>query len=313
METLSNHPELSSLSHSERIITEAFQACESQIRELLSEHLKISKRWHAHEILPWGEGRDFGEEPWSQEQSPLSPEMATAFETHLLTEDNLPSYHSQIAKYVPAGSALAEWNGIWTSEEGLHSIVMRDYAHLMRVIDPVRLENNRLAIMREGFNRSFANPLELFAYTSMQELATRVSHLKLGQRAGEPVLLKLMVLISKDENFHYIFYRSIVKMMLEFVPDLMLPAILKQLLSFQMPGVGMSDFYERHTIAADLGIYGALEHRDLVIKPVLQFWDVEKLRNLRPETERVRERILRIPLLMDRLVEKQANLKRLSH
>lgn len=286
-------------------ISEILTACDPMIRRLLDDHQRLSTRWMPHEFVPWGRGRDFLETPWHSDQSPLDPEVVTAFETNLLTEDNLPYYHAQIAKIVDPGSALADWNRIWTSEEAGHSIVMRDYAHLMRIMDPVRLEQNRLQVMQIGFHRHFGDPLEVFAYTAVQELATRISHTKLGQKAGEPILLKLMSLISRDENFHYIFYRSLVKIVLEMNPDLMLPAIAKQLYSFEMPGAGLSDFDERTANSATLGIYGALEHRDLVIKPVLSHWEIDQLTGLSPEAERARERILRIPKILDRVIERQ--------
>lgn len=286
-------------------ISEVLRCHDLEVRQLIEEHQTLSRRWFAHEILPWGEGRDFRKEPWRPEDSPLSPEMALAFETNLLTEDNLPYYHAQISRLLDENSALVEWNHLWTAEEGLHSIVMRDYAHLMRILDPEKLEKNRMQITRAGFDRHFTNLLDLFAYTSIQELATRVSHQKLGQKSQEPILQKLMALISKDENFHYIFYRALVKMMIQTIPELMLPALLRQLMSFHMPGVGLEDFPARESVAAKLGIFGAQEHRDLVVKPALSYWSIEHLSDLSPETEKVREKILRVPRILDRLVGRQ--------
>jgi len=286
-------------------IDEILAACEPQIRQLLEDHKALSRRWFSHEILPWGRGRSFVDEPWNPDQSPLDPQIVLAFETNLLTEDNLPYYHAHIASVVGEGSSLAEWNRIWTSEEGAHAVVMRDYAHLMRIIDPVRLETKRLEIMRLGFHRDFADPLELFSYTAFQEAATRVSHLKLGQKAGEPQLAKLMSLISRDENFHYIFYRSLVKIVMNEAPELVLPAIMKQLYSFAMPGTELKDFEEREDNESRLGIYGALEHRDLVVKPTLTYWGIEQLTNLPAEAARAQERILKAVRVLDRVVERQ--------
>src|SRR3954451_3534417 len=63
----------------------------------LDRHLAAAKEWMPHEYVPWGEGRDFVTDPWEIEQSKLSPVARTAFEVNLLTEDNLPSYHFEIA------------------------------------------------------------------------------------------------------------------------------------------------------------------------------------------------------------------------
>jgi acyl-[acyl-carrier-protein] desaturase len=284
---------------------EALRAIEPQVAALLKEHRARSVRWMPHEVVPWGRGVDFIEKPWSEEQCSLRPEVALALETNLLTEDNLPYFHFAIASRLEPGGIWQEWSRLWTAEEATHAAAMRDYLHLMRVVDPAKLERNRLQFMQQGFDREFSNPLEIFAYTSAQELATRVSHQRTGQRADEPVILKLMNLISRDENFHYLFYRGIVEELLEIVPELMLPAIQRQLYSFEMPGTKMDRFELRMASIANAGIYGAREHRDCVIKPVLNFWEIDKITGLTPETQKIQERILKLEKLLDRLVERQ--------
>lgn len=286
-------------------IKEVLKAIEPQVKQLLANHREKSKRWYPHEIVPWGRGQDFIEVPWREEQASLRPEIVLALETNLLTEDNLPYYHAQIQDMMDPGSIWQDWNRLWTTEEANHAVAMRDYLYLMRVMDPKKIEDNRLAVMEGGWDRDFADPLEIFAYTSAQELATRISHLRTGQRADEPIILKLLTLISRDENFHHIFYRSVVKAVLEFTPELMLPALMKQLYSFEMPGSAMSNFELRQAMISDAGIYGVREHRDLVMMPLLRYWDIDKLCGLSPESRKIQERILRLEKVLDRMVEKQ--------
>ena len=40
---------------------------------------------------------------------------------NLLTEDNLPSYHREIAPRFGRDGAWGQWVGQWTAEEGRHS------------------------------------------------------------------------------------------------------------------------------------------------------------------------------------------------
>jgi len=287
------------------VIIEVMKAIEPQVEGLLADHLEKSRRWYPHEVVPWGEGVDYIEKPWKEEQNSLRPEVVLALETNLLTEDNLPFYHAQIAAVVDRDSVWGEWNRLWTAEEGGHAAAMRDYLFLMRVMDPVLIEQNRLAYMRQGFQRDFADPLEVFAYTSAQELATRISHLRAGQKADEPIILKILQLISRDENFHYIFYRSVVKEILAIAPELMLPAIVNQFYSFEMPGSNMSGFELRLATIANEGIYGAREHRDLVIMPVINYWKISELTGLSPESQKAQERILKLEKILDRMVERQ--------
>ncbi len=286
-------------------MTEALQAVEPEVQRLLNEHRATSRRWYPHEIIPWGRGKDFNEIPWDPEQNTLRPEVVVALETNLLTEDNLPYYHAKLEQTLTLGGPFKEWTQLWTSEEDNHATCIRDYLHLMRVMDPREIEENRLKMVQAGFERHFADPFEIFAYTAAQELATRISHLRAGQRADEPIILKILTLIARDENFHFVFYRSVAKALIEVAPELMLIAIANQLYSFEMPGTGMTNFELRKATIADAGIYGAREHRDMVIAPLLRYWDLDKLTGLSPEAEKTRDRILRLENVLTRMVERQ--------
>ena len=302
------------LSDSEKIHLDAclvaVAAIEHQVEQLLADHRKNSRRWYPHEIVPWGLGKDFNEIPWDAAQSPVRPDIVVALETNLLTEDNLPYYHSRIETMVEANSVWSEWNRLWTSEEAAHAQTIRDYLHLMRVMDPKVMEDNRRIIMQSGFDRTFSDPMELFAYTATQELATRISHLRAGQKADEPIALRIFSTIARDENFHFIFYRGVVKALLDIVPELMLPAIMNQFYSFSMPGTGMSNYELRQAIIADAGIYGTREHRDMVILPLIKYWDIAGIKNLSSGLQKIQSRILRIEQVLDRMVERQDRAQR---
>ena len=73
---------------------------EPVVADNLDRHLSLAQEWHPHDYIPWSQGRDFaflGGEDWSPEQSRLSETAKAAMITNLLTEDNLPSYHREIA------------------------------------------------------------------------------------------------------------------------------------------------------------------------------------------------------------------------
>ena len=284
---------------------DALTSVEPQVRELLEDHRRNSRRWYPHEVLPWGRGQDYREVPWSKEHSPLRPECVIAVETNLLTEDNLPYYHSHLERFLDHSGVWKEWNRLWTAEEAKHGETLRDYLYLLRVMDPVQIEDHRYGIMEQGWDRAFGDPLELFAYTAAQELATRISHLRTGQRCDEEVALKLLTHIARDENFHFVFYRGVCRAVLQVAPDLMLPAIMKQLYSFEMPGAGMDSFELRQLTIANAGIYGVREHRDQVVLPLLKFWDIDGLTDLSPAAAKAQERILKLEKVLTRMVEKQ--------
>ena len=100
-----------------------------------------------------------------------------------MTEDNLPSYHREIATRFSRDGAWGTWVGRWTAEEGRHAIAIRDYLVVTRGVDPIALEQSRMEHMQAGYDSGDKTTLQALAYVSFQELATRVSH----RNTGRPV------------------------------------------------------------------------------------------------------------------------------
>jgi len=224
---------------------ELLDAVNDDVLRLMDEHKARRQHWYAHEIVPWERGRSFRQEPWDESQCTISPEARTSLVLNLLTEDNLPYYHSEIEAHIGDNTALKEWNHLWTAEEGQHAIALRSYLLTSRNADPIELENDRLATMTNGYHSGATNPVNVFVYTSAQELATRVSHRNAGKITDDPVAYELMSRIAADENHHFMFYRGVVKAMLAQAPEVTLQAILDELERFQMPGVAMPNFMRR--------------------------------------------------------------------
>jgi acyl-[acyl-carrier-protein] desaturase len=258
----------------------------------LDRHLSMAQEWHPHDYIPWSEGRDFaflGGEDWAPEQSRLSETAKAAMITNLLTEDNLPSYHREIATRFGRDGAWGTWVGRWTAEENRHGIAMRDYLVVTRGVDPVELERARMDYMTSGYDSGDKTALEAVAYVSFQELATRVSHRNTGKVTHDPVADKMLARISKDENLHMVFYRNIVAAALDIAPDATMRAIADEVIGFEMPGATMAGFRRNSTIIAKAGIYDLRLHHDDVIMPVLRHWDVFDRTGLGPTGEQARE------------------------
>jgi acyl-[acyl-carrier-protein] desaturase len=116
----------------------------------LNRHLEKAKPWNPHDYVPWSRGRDFallGGQDWTPEDSQLDEVSKAAMIVNLLTEDNLPSYHREIAVRFGSDGAWGQWVGQWTAEEGRHSIALRDYLIVTRGVDPVALERGRMVHM----------------------------------------------------------------------------------------------------------------------------------------------------------------------
>ena len=267
---------------------------EPVVAENLDRHLASAKEWHPHDYVPWDEGRNFaflGGEDWSPEQSRLDGTAKAAMFVNLLTEDNLPSYHREIATRFGRDGAWGTWVGRWTAEEGRHGVALRDYLVVTRGVDPVALERARVDYMTTGYDSGDKTALEAVAYVSFQELATRVSHRNTGRASGDPIADKLLARIATDENLHMIFYRNIVTAAFDINPDEMMKAVATEVMNFEMPGANMANFRKNSIIIARAGIYDLRLHYDEVVSPILRTWKVFERTDLGPEGEKAREEL----------------------
>ena len=190
----------------------------------LNRHIKVAKEWFPHDYVPWSDGRNYdglmGGEPWSPDDAPISDVARSALIVNLLTEDNLPSYHHEIAIIFGRDDAWGEWVHRWTAEEGRHSVAMRDYMSVKRLVDPVDLERHRMSHMSTGYESQHSGDMmRSLAYVSFQELATRISHRNTGTYTNDPLCEQLLQRIAADENLHMIFYRNLLKGALDLSPD----------------------------------------------------------------------------------------------
>jgi acyl-[acyl-carrier-protein] desaturase len=263
-------------------------ALEEVVERELNRHLGVAKAWLPHEYVPWARGRDFDGpqegEPWAVEQSPLTEVGRVALVVNLLTEDNLPSYHHEIATLFGRDGAWGTWVHQWTAEEARHSMVMRDYLLTSRAVDPVALERARMTHMQHGFvsdNRH--SPLHTVAYVAFQELATRISHRNAGRASGDPVCDRMLAQVAADENLHMLFYRNLLKAALEIAPDQAMRAITEVVSGFRMPGHGMPGFERAAAQIALGGVYNLRIHHDDVLQPVLRRLKVLDATGLGPE------------------------------
>ncbi|MDJ0344295.1 acyl-ACP desaturase [Streptomyces sp. H10-C2] len=271
-------------------------ALEEVVETELNRHLGVAKEWMPHEYVPWSDGRNFdgimGGDAWAPEQSKVTEIGRIALVVNLLTEDNLPSYHHEIASLFGRDGAWGTWVHRWTAEEGRHAIVMRDYLLTSRAVDPVELERFRMVHMEEGFESDNRHSmLHSVAYVAFQELATRVSHRNTGHQSGDPVCDRMLARIATDENLHMVFYRNLLAAALQLAPDLTMQAIRDVVVQFRMPGHGMPGFERMAARMAIGGIYNLRIHHDDVLQPVLRHLKVLEIAGLGPDGVRAQEEL----------------------
>lgn len=279
---------------------ELIKSVEPTIETLMAEHRERREHWYFHELIDWDQGRSFKDAPWDPAEATLSPEVRTAFVLNLLTEDNLPYYTALFGAYFDEDAAMSRWSRLWTAEEGQHAIAMRSYLLTSRNCDPRLLEEDRMATMEGGWNPGFATPIDMFCYTSAQELATRISHRNAGVKSDCETAHALMAKIARDENYHFLFYRGVTTELLAKDPDTVLPALNRVLQNFSMPGTGIPGFARRALEMARIGIYNQRIHAESIVDPLVRFWKIGEITGLSAEASQAQDEIMAIsPALIE--------------
>jgi len=276
--------------------TQLLLELEPVVEENLNRHLGVAKEWFPHEYVPWSDGRNYdgplNGDAWKPDDSPMSDVARSSLIVNLLTEDNLPSYHHEIANLFGRDAAWGSWVHRWTAEEGRHGIAIRDYLLTTRAVDPVELERLRMDHMSIGYQSAHHDDLvRSLAYVSFQELATRVSHRNTGKLTDDPVADQLLGRVAADENLHMVFYRNLLGAALELSPDQAMRAITDVVTTFAMPGTDIAGFQRKAVEMAIAGVYDLRQHKDDVVAPVLRYWKVFEVEGLSAEGEQARQEL----------------------
>ncbi len=273
---------------------------EPVVEDLLNRHLSMFKEWNPHDYVPWSDGKNFyalDGQDWEPGQSRLPDVAQVAMVQNLLTEDNLPSYHREIAMNFSVDGPWGQWINRWTAEEARHSTALRDYLVVTRAVDPVALEKLRMEQMTRGFSPGQNQQGDMFAeslfdsvmYVSFQELATRVSHRNTGKASQDPIAEQLMARVSHDENLHMIFYRDVSAAGLDIAPNQAMKSVHRILRNFKMPGYTVPEFRRKAVIIAVGGVYDPRIHLDEVVMPVLRKWRIFEREDFTGEAARMRD------------------------
>src|SRR6202165_86743 len=268
----------------------------------ITRHMSMRKDWNPHDYIPWSDGKNYyalGGQDWDPEQSKLSEVARVSMLQNLLTEDNLPSYHREIAMSFSMDGAWGQWVNRWTVEENRHGIALRDYLVVTRAVDPQALEHARITHVTAGFSpgqqgQRAIRPesmLDALSYVTFQELPPRVSHRNTGKACAEPVADELLKRVAADENLHMIFYRRLAAAALDISPDQAMESIWRIVVNFQMPGYSIPDFRRNAVKIAVGGIYDLRQHLDDVVMPVLRNWRIFERDDFKGEGARRRDEL----------------------
>jgi acyl-[acyl-carrier-protein] desaturase len=197
-------------------------------------------------------------------------------------------------------------------EENRHAMVMRDWVHVSRCIDPTLLEEGRRVQMRKGEVPHPDTFADMITYVSLQERATQIAHRNTGAKLpkDDKIGRNVLALIAGDETKHYLFYRDLALAGFAIDPSTMMIAAAKQVSAFAMPGTGIPAFTRHAVRISREGIYGLGQFLKDVLDPVLGMWDIEHLAGLSAEAEKARlnleTAVKKITETVERLTQKAA-------
>jgi acyl-[acyl-carrier-protein] desaturase len=284
--------------------------------QLLERHVRTCKSWYPHEAVPWSLGRDFTpEDPWGADDFALPDAVRSALFVNVLTEDNLPYYYETINRMFGGTGVWREWSHRWVAEEMRHAQVIRDFLLVTRAIDPIALEDARMAQVTGGVVPEPGSPFDGFAYVALQELATRISHWNTGKllldaapdhpaaQAGTTIMKRVGV----DENFHHVFYRDLMSAAIELDPSEAVQAIARQVIGFAMPGVGIPGFAAHAAAIAKARVYDLGIHLEQILVPVVvNHWGLAEITGLDAEAEQARDGLLSHLARLQKVVARMA-------
>lgn len=304
---------------------EVMQAIEPQVQGFMNDFLiPIDEIWQPTDFLPDSENETFFDDVHQirEEAKELGYDFWVTLVADTITEEALPTYESWlmdvegINQHAENKNGWSKWVRAWTAEENRHGDVLNKYLYLSGRVNMREMEITTQHLIADGFDiGTDRDPYKNFVYTTFQELATNISHKRVGQMAkkkGNTLLGKMCTIIAGDEMRHHLAYREFVKtifgqdpggMVLAFA-DMMKKKIVMPAHFLRESGGSIGEAFETFSNCAQrLGVYTAEDYVD-ILRKLNTYWDLESLRALSDEAEKARDYLVKLPERLQRISER---------
>jgi acyl-[acyl-carrier-protein] desaturase len=287
------------------------------IEFLLDRHIATSKKWNPHEYIPWERGSRLATEGFLYGENSIPDNLKSSFIINLLTEDSLPWYSRTLSEVFGRESVVGEWIHRWTAEEARHSYVLRSYITLSGIMDPVKLEQDRIAfvstgrvpeLVRDKITNDYLDGYgvcQSFAYTTIQELSARSSYFNMAQQLDDKAGYEILKRVLTDENYHFLFYRDAVMEILKIDPSSMMVSLSKVIMQFEMPGVGAPGYAQHARNISDSGIYSIRSYYEDVLMPILKHWNIFNITGLNSMAEQSRDDLIKFLTRLKKIIQRK--------
>ena len=241
---------------------------EPVIEQRLERHLRTAQRWDPSAYVR-------PELYWGQRRSSLTETAKAALITTLLTHNNT-ALADPARELSTSSPAWAEWSAVWSDEKRAHADAIQRYLVDTRSVDSVALDRARVQCTTIGIESSMEgdNFLRSIVHSTIDVMATMVSHRNTAVECADPVAEHLLERIVADQARHVAFFSDVVEEALKFAPAETLKAITEVLMNFQLPGSGLVGFERSAMLLARDGIYDLRQHLDDVLLPAVRMWRI---------------------------------------
>lgn len=301
------------------------QSIEHKVEGFMDDYLvPIEKIWQPTDFLPNSQSDTFFDEVEQirEEAKELGYDFWVTMVADTITEEALPTYESWlmdvegINQHEGKPNGWSKWVRQWTAEENRHGDVLNKYLYLSGRVNMREVEISTQHLIADGFDiGTDRDPYKNFVYTTFQELATNISHKRVGQMAkkkGNTLLGKMCTIIAGDEMRHHLAYREFVKTIFEQDPsgmmlafsDMMKKKIVMPAHFLRESGESIGTAFENFsTCAQRLGVYTAQDYID-ILKKLNSYWDLENIRGLNDTADKARDYLLKLPARLQRISER---------
>ncbi|WP_394748292.1 acyl-ACP desaturase [Spongiimicrobium salis] len=305
---------------------EVMRAIEDRVEGYMDAYLiPIEDIWQPTDFLPDSQQDGFLDAVHQirEEAKELGYDFWVTLVGDTITEEALPTYESWLMDVEGIDqhgenrkTGWAKWVRNWTAEENRHGDVLNKYLYLSGRVNMKEIEKTTQYLISDGFDiGTDRDPYKNFVYTSFQELATNISHKRVGlmaKKKGNALLAKMCNIIAGDEMRHHLAYREFVKTIFDHDPSQMMLAFADMMKKkIVMPahflresgGTIGSAFENFSNCAQRLGVYTADDYIE-ILKKLNAYWEIGSLRSLSDEAERARDYLMKLPARLTRISER---------
>lgn len=240
-------------------------ALEKAIPEIRDEHVADAVAWLPHDLVPWEEGRNFaflGGDDWVPGEAKDTEQVRAALLALALTKDNLPSHHRLLAVYMGPHGVWGPIIGGFTAEDNRHGIVLRDFAVVTRMVDPLDFEARRLSHMTQGYRQESAferehTVLDVLALMALHERVCAGFEWQLADAVADARLAKILRLLADDDELTARTFTRFLGVGLTVAPDEAVISVARAANETGILGGDIADFDAQRGLIASARLGGA--------------------------------------------------------